>query len=187
MPRPERFDQAVLAAAAGDEAAITALFVELQPRLLRFLRAQERRAADDIAAEVWLAVARSISSVEGDWDHFRAWFFTIARRRLADHRRTGARHGTAPVDASVLELLPSGESSEDAALDELSGEAAASLITSVLRDDQAQVLLLRVLGDLDAEQVAAVMQRSAGWVRVTQHRALRKMARHVGRTFVVTR
>jgi len=187
MERSGRFDQAVEKAALGDEVAIGALFTELQPRLLRFLRSQEPRAADDIAADVWLGVARSIASFEGDWDDFRAWFFSIARRRLADHRRTAARRPAESIEATVLELYPATDSTEDRALSELSGTEATTLITTVLNGDQAQVLLLRVLGDLDAEQVAAIMERSPNWVRVTQHRALRKLARRLGREVLVTR
>jgi RNA polymerase sigma-70 factor (ECF subfamily) len=187
MDRPTRFDQAVERAALGDEAAIGELFTELQPRLLRFLRSQERRAADDIASEVWLSVAGSIGTFDGDWDDFRAWFFSIARRRLADHRRTGARRPSDPVDDTVLELFPAADSTEERALSDLSGTEAAALITSVLKGDQAQVLLLRVLGDLDAERVATIMGRTANWVRVTQHRALRKLARRLGREVLVTR
>jgi len=183
----EVFAQAVAAAVRGDEAATTLLFTELQPRLLRFLRSQEMRVADDLAAEVWLAVARSISTFDGDWDDFRAWVFSIARRRLADHRRTAARRQTAPVDASVLEMRPAPGSTEEQALTDVSSQQAVSLITSVLSGDQAQVLLLRVLGDLDAEQVASIMERSTTWVRVTQHRALRKLADRLGRKVLVTR
>jgi RNA polymerase sigma-70 factor, ECF subfamily len=184
---PDRLDRVVMDATRGGEAAITALFTELQPRLLRFLRAQESRAADDIAAEVWLAVARSIENFEGDWNDFRAWFFTIARRRLVDHRRAGARRPTESVDATVLELHPGAESTEEVALNGVSGQQAASLIASVLRGEQAQVVLLRVLGDLDVEQVASIMQRPTTWVRVTQHRALRKLADRLGHQVVVTR
>ena len=36
--------------------------------------------------------------------------------------------------------------------------------------------MLRVVADLPAEKVGEVMGRSAGWVRVTQHRALRRLA-----------
>ena len=42
---------------AGDEHAAECMFGDLHPRLLRFLRATEPRAADDLAGEVWLAVA----------------------------------------------------------------------------------------------------------------------------------
>jgi len=181
------FADVLAGAQRGDEHAAQSLFVQLQPRLLRFLVAQEPRAADDIAAEVWLAVATRISQFEGTWVDFRAWFFTIARRRLADHRRTAVRRRTDVVDSEVFELRPARENPEQAVLDSLSGQEAARLITSSLSGDQAEVLLLRLLGDLDVDQVAGVMQRTPNWVRVTQHRAIRNLARLIDGEIVVIR
>ncbi|HAP74532.1 MAG TPA: hypothetical protein DCR14_00425, partial [Acidimicrobiaceae bacterium] len=56
----DRFPALLAAAKAGDSAAVEALFHDLQPRLLRYLRGMEPKAADDIAAEVWVAIARGI-------------------------------------------------------------------------------------------------------------------------------
>jgi RNA polymerase sigma-70 factor (ECF subfamily) len=181
------FADVLAAAQRGDEHAVQSLFVQLQPRLARFLVAHEPRAADDIAAEVWLAVATRITQFEGTWADFRAWFFTIARRRLADHRRTAVRRRTDAVDAAVFELRPAEENTEQAVLDSLSGQEAARLITSSLSGDQAEVLLLRLLGDLDVDQVAGIMSRTPNWVRVTQHRAIRNLAKFIGGEIVVIR
>lgn len=175
------------AAQRGDERAIERLFVELQPRLLRFLVAQEPRAAEDIAAEVWLAVASRIAQFEGYWGDFRAWFFAIARRRLADHRRTAVRRRTDVVAGEEFEQRSARECTEQVVLDRFSGREAAALITSTLGGDQAEVLLLRLLGDLDVDQVAAIMQRTPNWVRVTQHRAVRKLAKSLGVEVAVIR
>jgi len=181
------FDALVAGATSGDASAVEALFRELQPRLLRFLRSQEPRAADDLAAEVWVAVARGIARFQGDWGDFRAWIFAIARRRLADHRRTAARRRTDVAESESFELRPSADAPEEQTLDKLTGQQAASLITSVLSGDQAEVVLLRVLADLDVDEVAAIMERSPNWVRVTQHRALRTLARRLGPKVVVMR
>jgi RNA polymerase sigma-70 factor, ECF subfamily len=182
----EMFVELLDAAQRGEERAVERLFVQLQPRLLRFLVAQEPRAAEDLAGEVWLAVATRIIHFEGGWSDFRAWFFAIARHRLADYRRTAVRRRTDVVDAVVFETDPAADSTEQLALDSLGGQEAAKLIASVLHGDQAEVLLLRVLGDLDVDQVASIMQRSPNWVRVTQHRAVRRLARSVtARSFVM--
>ena len=181
------FDELLPAAQRGDERAVEWLFEQLQPRLLRFLVAHEPRAADDLAGEVWLAVATRIGQFEGGWSDFRAWFFTIARRRLADHRRTAVRRRTDVVDAAVFEINPDRESTERLVLDSLAGQEAAALIASTLNGDQAEVLLLRILGDLDVGQVASIMQRSPNWVRVTQHRAVRTLAKKVGLKIAVMR
>lgn len=184
---PARWAQLAAAIADGQPHAIEEVFAEVQPRLLRFLRSQEPRAADDLAAEVWLAIASGISRFDGDWSDFRAWVFSIARRRLADHRRTAVRRRTDVVDVHNFEDHRADDAPEDEALDKMSGQQAAALITSVLSGDQAEVLLLRVLADLDVDQVAAIMQRSPNWVRVTQHRAVRTLAKRLGPKIVVMR
>jgi RNA polymerase sigma-70 factor, ECF subfamily len=130
-------------------------------------------------------VATRIGQFEGGWSDFRAWFFSIARRRLADYRRTAVRRRTDVVDGAVFEIHPALENTEQLALDSLAGQEAATLITSTLRGDQAEVLLLRVLGELDVDQVATIMQRTPNWVRVTQHRAVRALAKRVGAKIVV--
>ncbi len=184
---PSKFADVLDGARRGDSRAVEQLFRELQPRLLRFLQSQESRAADDIAAEVWLTVATGISRFEGDWSDFRSWVFAIARRRLADLRRTAVRRRTDVVDVDAFARHQAGDAPEDEALENLSGQQAAALITSVLSGEQADVLLLRVLADLDVEQVASIMQRSPNWVRVTQHRAVRRLAKRLGPKVVVMR
>lgn len=181
-----RFDSLVAAARKGDQDAIGALFVDLNPRLLRFLRARSAEDVDDLAGDVWLAVAKSLDGFVGDWDDFRKWFFAIARRRVADSHRTRYRR-RALVEAGPLDG-PSAETvngCDETALDHLQGQQAATLLASMLTADQADVVLLRVVGDLDTDQVAAIMHRSPGWVRVTQHRALRRLADRVGDWTVV--
>lgn len=177
----------IAGARSGDPRAVEELFREVQPRLLRFLRSQESVAADDLAAEVWLAVATGILRFDGDWPDFRAWVFAIARRRLADYRRTAVRRRTDVVDVAAFDSHHAHDSPENEALDKLSGQRAATLITSVLSGEQAEVLLLRVLADLDVDQVASIMRRSPNWVRVTQHRAVRNLANRLGPKIVVMR
>jgi RNA polymerase sigma-70 factor (ECF subfamily) len=184
---PSRFDDVIARVGNGDPRAVEELFTELQPRLLRFLRSQESRAADDLAADVWLAVARGISRFEGDWPDFQAWIFAIARRRLADHRRTAVRRRTDIVEAEAFEGQPADDTTENEALDKITGQQAAALIRSALSGDQADVVLLRVLGGFDVDQVASIMQRSPNWVRVTQHRAMRTLAKRLGPKIVVMR
>lgn len=182
---PSRFDDVIARLRSGDSHALEELFRELQPRLLRFLRSQESRAADDLAAEVWLAVATGISRFEGGSSDFRAWVFSIARRRLADNRRTAVRRRTDVVEVETFDRRCADDMPENEALDKMSGQQAAELVVSVLKGEQAEVLLLRVLADLDVDQVATIMQRSPNWVRVTQHRAVRTLAKRLGPKIVV--
>ncbi|MDQ1424277.1 MAG: polymerase sigma-70 factor, subfamily [Acidimicrobiaceae bacterium] len=186
MIEQSRFAAIVAGAQRGEELAVAVLFADLQPRLLRFLRAQAPEVAEDIASEVWIGIARGVGRFEGDAGNFRAWAFSIARRRVIDHRR---RSGHRPVEVAddhermAREVVPP---ADDAAIANLSAERAVDLIRACLPPDHAEVVLLRVLGDLDAAQVAEVMGRTVSWVRVTQHRALRRLAERVGSQLGVT-
>ena len=170
------FPDVLGAAKLGEEWAVEQIFVDLQPRLLRFLRGLEPGAADDLAGEVWLAMARGIGTFDGDLVGFRAWVFTIARRRAVDYRRSSGRR---PVTATESEFFNGLRGANDTAaevIERLSGQDAVDLIMSTLPGEHAELLMLRVLGELDVLHVAEVMGRSPNWVRVTQHRALRRLA-----------
>ena len=56
----------------------------------------------------------------------------------------------------------------------------ADLVMRLLPPDQAEVVLLRVLADLDVDEVAELLDRTSNWVRVTLHRALRRLAERLG-------
>jgi RNA polymerase sigma-70 factor (ECF subfamily) len=171
------FAPVLAAAQAGEQWAIESLFVDTQPRLLRFLRSAEPRAADDLAGEVWLAIARSVRGFVGGLPEFRGWVFTIARRRLADHRRTAVRRATDVVDAMSLHQLAAADDPATETVTGLSGQEAADRIRELLPREQAEVVLLRVVAELDVAHVADALGRSANWVRVTQHRALIRLER----------
>jgi len=61
-------------------------------------------------------------------------------------------------------------------LDRLAAQDAVDLIVANLPAEQAEVLVLRILGDLDVAHVAQLLGRTPNWVRVAQHRALRRLA-----------
>ena len=170
------FSDVLAAAKHGEEWAITQLFVDLQPKLLRFLRGIEPSAADDLAGEVWLALARGIRGFEGDLIGLRALAFTIARRRASDHRRTAWRRPAAPTEREFFNAFAGPDDTARDVIDRLSGQDAVDLMMATLPDELAELLMLRVVGELDVLRVAEIMGRSPNWVRVNQHRALRRIA-----------
>jgi RNA polymerase sigma-70 factor (ECF subfamily) len=167
--------EAVLAAAQrGEEPAVAVLFRDLQPKLQRYLEARESRAADDLAGEVWLAVAQGIHRFEGGEEEFRAWAFSIARRRIADYRRTAVRRATEPHPIADLDAADPRDP-ESVVLADLSAASAAAFVVDQLPEDQAEVVLLRVVGGLTVDQVAAMLDIRPGTIRVMQHRALQRL------------
>jgi len=171
----QTFPGLLLAARGREEWAVGALWRDLHPRLLRYLRVLLPAVdVEDAVSDVWVEVAAGLDRFEGDWAAFRGWVFTIARLRVIDARRRSRRRKTAarPPEA-ITELIDEVSPPADGPLRADLEQALAWLRR--LPSDQAEVLLLRVLGDLSCEQVAAVMGRRSGAVRALQHRAVARL------------
>jgi RNA polymerase sigma-70 factor (ECF subfamily) len=180
----ERFPNILAAAQTGAEWALAELYRDLHPPILRYLRAMDPSEAEDLASEVWLAVARSLAGFEGEEERaFRAWAFTIARRRLIDLRRQRSRRPAAPAPQELLAERGGIADAEEEAMTALSTAAALARIAT-LPPDQAEVVLLRVLGGLGVAEVASIMGKRPGTVRVLQHRALKRLAEQIRREAV---
>jgi RNA polymerase sigma-70 factor (ECF subfamily) len=166
----QTFETTLSAARAGGEWAWRALYDELAPPVLGFLRARGAPDPEDLTGEVFVQVVRDLHRFDGDWAGFRAWVFVITRNRMLDERRRLARR----PEESVAEPPETSEPAGDAA-----GDALARIdlerVTSVLAElspDQRDVLLLRVIGDLSVEEVARVVGKRPGAVKQLQRRGL---------------
>jgi RNA polymerase sigma-70 factor (ECF subfamily) len=170
-----QFTPVIEAARTGAPWALEALYRDLHPRVLRYLRAHESGYAEDLASDTWIGVAKGIPSFKGDEEDFRAFVFTVARRRVLDHRRTEARRRTYPDELASLERHGPTADAEDDAMDQL-GQGWALRLVSQLPPDQADVVMLRVLADLPVKDVAAILGKQPGAVRALQFRAVRRLA-----------
>ena len=169
------FDSLLVASKGGDESAFAALWRWLHPPLVRWLAVVAGDDADDIASEVWLAVARTLDGFEGGDQQFTAWVFTIARRRVIDGARRRARRprsgpldGIDPADPTIAAAL--------CAAEEL--ETTLDLLRR-LTPDQREVVALRVIAGMSVAETANVVGKSDAAVRVLCHRGLRSLADQV--------
>jgi RNA polymerase sigma-70 factor (ECF subfamily) len=171
---PPDLAAALADSARGDQDALTVVYRELNPRLLRYLRHHAGPVAEDLASEVWLALAPRLDGYAGTFEQFRALMFSIAHRRVVDeYRRRSRTPQRAPLD-DALELADRADT-ETAAVEHLTAQGAVETLVHRLPADQAEIVLLRVLGDLEVEQVANILGKSKGAVRIAQHRALRRL------------
>ena len=158
----------------GDRDALGQLWRTYNHLLLRYFRGKGMADADDLASTVWLEVANALHRFEGGEPEFRRWLFTIAtRRRIDDIRASKRREQRAHQGewmASVTTLSAADESELAHALDR-----ALAMIRS-LPTDQAEAVLLRVVGELSVAEVASIMGRREGTVRVLVHRGLKRLA-----------
>jgi RNA polymerase sigma factor (sigma-70 family) len=171
------------AARRGESWALEALYRELAPPVLGYLRGHGLPDPEDAASEVFVGVVRGLERFRGDERDLRTWVFSIAHRRVIDQRRRLARRREEPVDPSELAGPLAGSRTGDAeqeALDVLGTGWALAAVRS-LSPDQRAVVMLRVLADLSVEQVAAVLGKSLGAVKSLQRRGLVALARSLDR------
>jgi RNA polymerase sigma-70 factor (ECF subfamily) len=168
------FTSVVEAARSGAEWAWTRLYGELAGPVAGYMRSRGAVETDDLVGEVFLQVARNISTFDGDGRAFRSWVFTIAHHRVIDERRARARR---PVDTvEVDESVAATGDAEQEALEDLGTERALSLLGG-LTPAQRDVLLLRIIGDLSLHEVARVLGRRPGAVKALQRRGLAALRR----------
>src|SRR5262245_8320456 len=171
---PPDFEAALADAARGDHAALTLIYRELNPRLLRYLRHHAGPVAEDLASEVWLALAPQLDGFPGAYRNLQALMFAVAHRRVVDeYRRRGRTPAYAPFDDALELAAP--DDPETFAIEQVTAQGAVELLVRKLPADQAEVVLLRVLGDLAVEQVAEIVGKSNGAVRIAQHRARQRL------------
>jgi RNA polymerase sigma-70 factor (ECF subfamily) len=168
-------------ARTGDEAAFACIFRDVQPALLRYLRVITAEP-EDVAGETWIQVVTGLRRFRGGEQDFRAWLFTIARNRAADAGRSRHRRPSVPLDMTEAEQFTTPDAA-DQALEAVSTQAAMDLIKSLPRE-QAEIIMLRVVAGLDAGDVAKIVGKSPGAVRVPAHRGLRRLAGQVAQAGV---
>jgi RNA polymerase sigma-70 factor, ECF subfamily len=171
---PAEARRLVDAAAAGDDAAWEALYRALYPRLRAFfVRRVGAEQADDAIGETMMQAVASIDRFGWTEAGFDGWVFGIARHVSVDHHRRQERvrryhhisrmfsgnktDGTAPVEQDLV-------IGDDQAL--------VRRLFSQLTPDEQELLELRVIAGLSAEQVGEVLGHKAGAVRTAQSRAL---------------
>lgn len=172
----EAFPQLIQDARDGVESAFEQLWRDVNPTLVNYLRMLVHDGADDVAAETWLSIVTGLSRFDGDEQAWRSWVFTIARRRAVDEARRSSRRPLVHVEPRVLvDAGPHAPDSADEALANLGTHAALDLVRT-LPALQSEVVMLRFVAGLSNDDVARIVGRSQGAVRVAAHRGLKALA-----------
>jgi RNA polymerase sigma-70 factor (ECF subfamily) len=179
------FGDTLARAQNGDEAAFACIFRDVHPALLRYLQVIALGSADDVAGETWMQVVDGLAGFHGDEASFRAWLFTIARHRAVDWGRWRSRRRAIALEESGAAERLTAPDAADIALERMGTQAAVAAVAALPRY-QAEIILLRVLAGLDTQQVARIVGKSPGAVRVAAHRGLRHLAALAKTTGVTT-
>ncbi len=162
----EELDSAVAAASQGDRAALAQVLASIRPLVVRYCRARvgsaERgqHSADDVAQEVCLAVMTALPRYQDQGRPFMAFVYGIAAHKVADAHRSTARNRSDPV-ADVPEVMSLEDSPEEHALNAETSRQMKALL-GTLPEKQREILIMRLVVGLSAEETAAAVGSTAG-------------------------
>jgi RNA polymerase sigma-70 factor, ECF subfamily len=175
---PASFGDLVHLAVRGHPGAIDGLLERIRPMVVRYCRARLGRitghyyVADDVAQEVCLAVLAALPRYRDMGRPFASFVFGIASHKVADAVRTASRL------AVPFEDLPDGPDErpgpEETVVAYIEAERTRALLAR-LPHHLRELVILRVVTGLSAEETGNVLGMSAGAVRVAQHRALARL------------
>jgi RNA polymerase sigma-70 factor (ECF subfamily) len=126
--------------------------------------------AADATAQVFVQALAALPGFRAQGNSFRAWLFTIAHNVIVDHFRV--RRPVAPIAAAAH--VPTAEPSPEEMLLRHEAGSTVRALLATLPADQRQILELRLAG-LTGSEIASVLGRSPGAVRVAQVRAIARL------------
>ena len=155
------------------EDATERVFMQALAGLPRF----EERVDAFIASRRVTAASGSASDM-ADISTFRVWLFRIARNVVANERRTDRRRPDSRLEDATGLHAPDDVAETAAAREE--GSAAWQAVAR-LPEDRRRAVVLRFVDEMSTAEIAAILGRSEGAVRVLLHRALRSVAQDLRR------
>jgi RNA polymerase sigma-70 factor (ECF subfamily) len=175
-------DAVARAASAGDAVATHELLTYLRPIMVRYCRGRLGRvrpvsSPDDVAQEVCLAVYRALPTYRHLGRPFLSFVFGVAAHKVADVHRAAARDRSLPT-AETPDMPDVEENPEQIALRRELVERTGGLLRTLL-PRQREILIMRVVMGMSAQETAEAVGTTPDAVRVAQHRALNRLRRAI--------
>ena len=118
--------------------------------------------AEETTQEAFAKAMQSLHHFDGSKD-IRAWLFVIARNTLYRTLQKAKRHTPLPEEESLADMCLSDRQTDRVEM----------------KEPYKEVFTLRVFGELPFEEIGSLFGRSAGWARVTYHRARGKLIKEM--------
>lgn len=161
------------AAIEGSSEALGKLYDAYFDRIYRFIyyRTSHQQTAEDLTEEVFIKAFRALPTLKGGPTKLSGWIFQIARNTVIDHYRK----------ANPIVSIDEAENiavHETGAIDTLQLQSDQRLILTAmdkLSSEQQQVVRLRFLEEFEIAEIAQMLGKSEGNIRIIQYRALTKL------------
>lgn len=172
--KPEKLNLLVRKASAGDEQAFSELYDLYFEKIYRFVyfRVNHREVAEDLVSETFIRAWDRLREIEAI-SSFNSWLYRIARNLVIDYYRAKKPD----LDINNLENLLAYEDQIIEQTDFTFKQKKFLAAVQKLSSDQQLVIKLKFLDELDNQEIAIILQKSEGAIRVIQHRAINELKR----------
>ncbi len=166
----------------GDAEAFAPLVRAYEPGIygLCFRMARNTEDAQDLTQEIFLRAYRALGSFRGE-SRFSVWLYRLGHNVCLDFLRRRKRQWEVSLtqtdeDGQEQELeIPDGRYEPDALLARAELRRAVRQGLMALPEDQRRILLLREIGGLRYDEIAAVLELEEGTVKSRIFRARKKL------------
>lgn len=158
-----------------DADAFAVLYDEYVQPIYRYIyfKLSNRTDAEDVTSGVFLRAWEYLTSPQAEEiGNFRQFIYTVARHSIVDVYRQRSRRQECSLD-EMQEYADPKKGNE--ALDERQEIQQLMECIKTLKQDYQDVLLLRYIEGLPSKDIAVILGKTQGSVRVTLHRALGKL------------
>lgn len=160
--------------AAFDKKAFEELYLRMSDAAYAYFYAKtsNKDLAEDMTQELFLHLYQKLSGYRKTDVPFRAWFFRVARNLYIDRMRR-EKESRVPLEDLTLKSTDSADAREDA----IFLEEALRNLDELDRD----IIELYFFHGLKNEEIAHALDMNPENVRVRKHRALKKLAKILGK------
>ncbi len=161
-------------AVQGDQKAIAALYDLHYQAVYRYIyyRVNDQPAAEDLAAEVFIRMIRSLPGYRERGKPLLAWLYTIARNLVIDHHRSQAKAEELPIKDQLIKDQRPGPAK---ILQNRQEEDCFRKALKKLPESQRLILIYRYIEELSTSRILELLEKSDRAIRSLQHRALRSL------------
>ncbi|MFN8559839.1 MAG: RNA polymerase sigma factor [Dehalococcoidia bacterium] len=180
QPAPEVALDLIRRAVARDADAFAALYELHVSRIYRHVRYRlpDPDVAEDVTSQVFLRAWQAIDRYRPQEGRpFLAWLFTISNNLIIDYHRRSKREMTGIEAERHVATTPDPE--EAAVTADLQQHVRAAI--SRLKPDYQLVLSLRLIEDMEYDDIARIVGKKPGALRVTLFRALQALREDLAR------
>jgi len=165
-------DQLIALAAGGDRQSFGELYERYALRVFRHAQflTGDPVLAEDVTAQVFLKALEAIPRYESRGVPFVAWLLRITCNMVINHRKSAKNNGHSQIPENI-EATGTFFSPEDSCEVKVDGERVWREVRK-LPCEQRQVIVMRFIDDLGYPDIAHVLGKTVGAVRVIQFRAL---------------